>query len=219
MDFQPWIGPLSLVATLAGIYYTRRQTKIMETQAAASLSRGARRRGETINLKWWKNPSIPVLFILSGLAWAPYIMSFNRENDPYATLFKSYLIESVGTITPDTAFMQINTKYLDKYKDDYKLVMVVTTPDPYVDTLADPDIERSGTYGITGERVTLAVRTTEKLRAKAFSVSRGFINMAAVVLPKKIAPDQIKTLSDVVSFGGVFVAAASTQSPPGPPGR
>jgi hypothetical protein len=91
MDSQPWIGPLSLVATLAGIYYARRQTKIMETQATEALSRAARRRGKTGKLKWWKNPAIPVLLILSGLAWSPYVFGINQDNDPYGALFRSYI--------------------------------------------------------------------------------------------------------------------------------
>jgi hypothetical protein len=110
--------------------------------------------------------------------------------------------------------MEINTKHLDMYKGNYKLMLIVGTPDPYVDTLADSNIEHSATYNITGERLTLAIRTSEKLRARAFSVSRGLINMAAVVLPEKISPEQIKTLSDVILLGGIFVASGAIQSPP-----
>jgi hypothetical protein len=100
MDFQLWVGLLSLIATLVGIYYARRQTKIMETQATEALPRAAQRRGETVKLKWWKNPAIPVLLILSGLAWSPYVFGINRDNDPYGALFRTYIIEKMGTLPP-----------------------------------------------------------------------------------------------------------------------
>ena len=95
MDFQPWIGPLSLVATLAGIYYAHRQTKIMETQATEASSRAARRRAETIKLKWWRNPAIPVLLVLSGLAWSPYVFGINQVKEIF-TLTKQRLLEAAA---------------------------------------------------------------------------------------------------------------------------
>jgi hypothetical protein len=79
MEFQRWIGPLALLIAVVGVYYQRRQTRMMESQATEALARAARRRGETIRIHWWKTPAIPVLLVLVILAWMPY---FLKIEDP-----------------------------------------------------------------------------------------------------------------------------------------
>jgi hypothetical protein len=109
MDFQFWIGPLALLVALLGVYYQRRQTKIMESQATEDLDRAARRRGESVNIYWWKTPAIPALIALVILAWVPNVI--NRPSIPI-------LIGWGGK--PGNCYSLINTAPLLQYANDYK---------------------------------------------------------------------------------------------------
>lgn len=129
MDFQPWIGPLALLVALVGVYYQRRQTITMETQATQELDRAARRRGEVVKFQWWKTPAIPALAILVALAWAPYFVK-----KPSNTL----LTEWGGA--PGNCYELVNTDSLLQYADNYRVVGICGLTDPSTDIMEDERI-------------------------------------------------------------------------------
>jgi hypothetical protein len=81
MNFQPWIGPLSLILAAYAAYHAQKQTKLQQEQLALLAKGTARQRSNVAIRPWWKTPLIPVLAILVALAWYPQLA--NRLEQSY----------------------------------------------------------------------------------------------------------------------------------------
>jgi hypothetical protein len=125
-------------------------------------------------------------------------------------------------------YMIVNSRPLLDYKAASKLLLILNVPYSNVDKMTDPAIEKSPPYTITGEVIVLAVpflgaplspspkhlRVTAPPNSKvgeSFSVP---VNYFLVLIPIHVSPDEIRSLSDVESFGGRIITTTSTKLGP-----
>jgi hypothetical protein len=179
------------IVAVVGVYYQRRQTKIMETQATADLDRATRQR-ETGKFLWWKTPAMPALIMLVALAWTPY---FLRKGP-------SPVILGWGGV-PGNCNEIINTEALLPYSDKYKVVGICGITDPSVDVMEDERITVSNAFTILpGQIVTHTARQNAPFPLPSDPKALIDVWHKIVLLPSNQNPDQIHKLSDVNRLGG-----------------
>jgi hypothetical protein len=147
---------------------------------------------------WW-------LWLIIGLGGGAALSPFIVGAPP------GVLIQRYGQGPGGALEAIVNSRSLLKYKDHFKMMLIVRVPYPDIDNMTDTAMEKSALYTITGGWTQLAITSIRQLR---FRVSQGAtgtisptVHFLLVIIPNDIAPEQIRTLSDVARVGGKIMDA------------
>lgn len=118
----------------------------------------------------------------------------------------------------DIFFDKINSRLLIDYKDQFNVLFILEVPYGNIDKMTDTGIEKSTTYTITGDPITMAVQlpTSGHLRvspppdSKIGDIFEVLMDFNLVLLPKNSSPEQIRSLSDVERLGGKIIWTSET---------
>jgi hypothetical protein len=102
-------------------------------------------------------------------------------------------------------FANINTGPLLSYKDTDKLLLIMRVAYADVDRMTDNRIDKSTEYTITGLVTQLALVLPLNYKMNISSTKTNMIDYSVVLVPTKVSPDLIKSLSDVERLGGRIV--------------
>jgi hypothetical protein len=153
---------------------------------------------------------IIVMISLVFAAWAAVIFDFyTRDSQPSAELIEMW------TAQPPVYSMAVNTKELAKYKNGYKIAMIVRVNFADRDLMTDTVIEKSGMYTITGDRIAIAHATSGTLRFAALQPNN--IQVFLILLPNSSSIDSVKSIGDVEKFGGKILTSRGQVVIGGPP--
>jgi hypothetical protein len=201
VDFGQLGAAVSTIATvIAAIYavldfHQKRQSKPM----SSAVSEAAPDRRHII-----------VMISLVFAAWAAVIFDFyTRDSQPSAELIEMW------TAQPPVYSMAVNTKELAKYKNGYKIAMIVRVNFADRDLMTDTVIEKSGMYTITGDRIAIAHATSGTLRFAALQPNN--IRVFLILLPNSSSIDSVKSIGDVEKFGGKILTSRGQVVIGGPP--
>jgi hypothetical protein len=118
-------------------------------------------------------------------------------------------------------YMTVNSRKLLKYKDHFKMMLILEIPYANIDPRTDTSIDRSGAFTITGDPVNLAIaegaqpthlRVDTPPNAKVGDLVSVRANWNLVLIPNDFSPEQIASLQDVERLGGKIVATVSTNA-------
>jgi hypothetical protein len=111
--------------------------------------------------------------------------------------------------------MLVETKNLVKYKDSFKLMLIVKVEFADVDQLTDQNIEKSIVYTINGGTMDVVHKAEGILRFNAGQQNQ--VKLYLVLLPNVVMPDDVKELRDVERLGGRILARRGQAVVGGPP--
>lgn len=149
------------------------------------------------------------MILFGAMAWAPLLISRPTYEPPIE-------LESYGLgPTVFTFHSEIDGKKLTKYKDANSLLLVVRLQYGNVDRMSDTFIDISSPYTIEPRAINLVFRgSTSPARLR---IDPAFSNLSieynAIVIPKTLSADHIKTLADVERLGGNIIATSSQTVP------
>ena len=148
-----------------------------------------------------------------------------KERDDAVSSLRNYKLENTSSEVTIDAWggdqpvygMMVNTKNLSKYKNYFKLILIVKAEFADIDQLTDTVIEKSIPYTITGEEMNVVHRAEGILRFNANA--RNQIRLYLVLLPNTVSPADIKTLSDIDRVGARILARRGQVVYGGPPAK
>jgi hypothetical protein len=129
----------------------------------------------------------------------------------------SDLIQGYGE-TQGSLFAIVASAPLLKYKDHFKMMLIIEVPYADIDKMTDTAIEKSGLYTITGEVTQMAVTSIKNLRlgipaGSTGNVIKPLVNFFLAIIPNDVASEQIKTLSDVARVNGKMIGPGHGMNP------
>jgi hypothetical protein len=101
-------------------------------------------------------------------------------------------------------FMDVDTKELEQYGDNNRLLLVVRVVYADVDRMTDKVLSKSGLYSIDGQKIRL-VAPDSPLRSR-LRVGHNAYEHSLVLLPPNILPENITDLADVKTVSGKILA-------------
>jgi hypothetical protein len=162
------------------------------------------------------NLPIFIMVALAILAWGAVAFDYyDRSNQQTGNYVEGW------NASPPVYVMQVNTKYLIKYKSSHRLMTLERVNYADRDVMTDTIIEKSGLYSITGGSITLAHPTAKILKFAPLAANQ--IQMFLLLIPNTVLAENIKSLSDVERLGGkilngvgqvVIGGPADPQDPP-----
>ena len=110
--------------------------------------------------------------------------------------------------------MAVNSGKLLKYKNKFKMILIVQVPHVNIDRITDTFIEKSTEFTITEYPIVLAL-TLPKLPHLRFDIPVNIksgeiiyptLDFNLVIIPNNLSAEQIRSLSDVERLGGKLLA-------------
>jgi hypothetical protein len=108
-------------------------------------------------LHWERLRSLWWLWLIIGLSGASALSPL-FITPPIGDLIQGYG-ETAGAL-----FAAVNSAPLLKYRDHFKMMLIIEVPYADIDKMTDTAIEKSGLYTITGEVTQMAVTSIKNLR-------------------------------------------------------
>ena len=115
--------------------------------------------------------------------------------------------------------MTVNTRPLLKYKDDYKLMLILEARYGNIDRMTDTHIEKSDFFTIHGEPIDIIISMASPIQhllispppnAKPGDQVQVRVDFDLALVPKDLASEQIKSLSDLERLGGKIIGVTAT---------
>jgi hypothetical protein len=157
-----------------------------------------------------------ILTVFLPIAIAAYTIDiFDRFGWINLSARDSHIILGWGPAT-HTYGITVNSHALLKYRDNFKMMLVLNIPYANVDKMTDVAIAKSEMFTITGgptdigipdtslqlQTLRISVPSTKKEIGDSFELPMLY-NL--VIIPKNNSPDLIKSLSDVEEIGGKII--------------
>jgi hypothetical protein len=206
-DYQLALSILGLLVMVYGVHHQRKQTKLMESQ---TLSRPARRRGETPGLIWWKSPAIWTLFALMCLTWGPYLLSKSGEEQTirdYAAGIRAGAINNnTGKPVDITFYVAVDGNEVYKYFPWRAMAVAFVWPtDRDLDDVQD--LQKSPAYEIRKAKMEFWFKSDNNIIDQ---LNKGApVNYAIILLPRNVTATAFATLRQAKDLGAKIIEIGS----------
>jgi hypothetical protein len=154
-----------------------------------------------------------VVILLVALSWGG--VGFDFYDRHYGGSDAPIAILQWGIRAPLVYEASIDGDKLIKYKNDFKLMLIVRVPFADKDRMTDRTIEKSSLYTIEDHTMVLAHPSSGVLRFIPLQSTP--IDFDVALVPINISSEEITCLSDVVRDGGKLIAHAGANVIGGPP--
>jgi hypothetical protein len=129
------------------------------------------------------------------------------------------IIDGWGVAENGAFYVRVNSFPLLKYKENFKLMLILEVEYANIDRMTDAGIEKSELFTITGGMINIAIPVqlpSTRLRlanppdTKLGDQYKRTVDFNVVIIPNDLSGEQIRSLSDVQRFGGKIVRTPST---------
>jgi hypothetical protein len=160
-----------------------------------------------------RQPRRPIAIIASFmvLTWAAVAMDFydrSTRQSPQMAVIQSY-----GQL-PGGFYTEVNTDPLMEYRENSKLLMIVRISYSDIDGMTDTAIEKSGAYTIVPHKLIMSAILQPKYKLRVSKTQSNAIQYYCVLIPSRLSPELIASLSDIERLGGKIVDQRGQIVPP-----
>jgi hypothetical protein len=200
-----WVSTVGTV--IAAIYailtYHARKGATMSSPGAFS-----QKAAQLVSIPTWR--PVALVAICALFAWGAVLYDkFIQSSELPDTYAEGW------TASPPVYLMQVNTKPLTRFKDDFKLMTLARVNFVDRDPMTDTVIEKSGLYTITGNTISIGFNSINVLRFAVLQPNT--VQLFLLLIPKNSSPDNVKSLGDVEKIGGKILTVRAQVIIGGPP--
>jgi hypothetical protein len=143
----------------------------------------------------------------AGLIGREQLSSAETANTPSPNSSKVFL-QQWGILPPATYQVTIDSSQIIKFKDTFRVILVVRTSFSDVDRMTDEYIETSSLYTIQNSLMILAHASSNKLRFLIDGPT--MVEFSVAIIPNGVSEKEITTLNSIDHLGGRIIGSTST---------
>lgn len=99
----------------------------------------------------------------------------------------------------------VDTKVLERYRENFRLIVICRVQDNSVESRDDTRIEKSNAFEITGERRLVTLTLSQTLMRRL--VPRRPVQVYLLLVPRGVSPSEITSVNSAINQGAMFLGA------------